>query len=107
MTTEITDEQIDRLATGLAAIRLEECSDAQVSMLRAAALADLLLAAAEHRADERALGSLPVIEAALAERGIAWVCRCGQGMKDDAATCGCGGTLQAMVEAEMVLSEDE
>ena len=40
-----TEQQIDRLAAGLAAIQLETCSDAEVSELRVAALADLLAGA--------------------------------------------------------------
>ena len=84
-------------------MRLDECSDEDVSELRIAALADLLLAAEEHRADERALGALPVIEAALAERGVAWRCDCGQVLLDDAAVCSCGGTLGGQVRTEMEL----
>lgn len=99
----ISEQQIDRLAAGLAALRLDECSDEEVSELRVAALADLLLAASEHRADERALGALPAIEAALAERGVAWACDCGQVQLDDAAVCSCGGTLGGQVKAEMEL----
>ena len=101
-----TEQQIDRLAAGLAALRLDECSDEDVSELRVAALADLLLAAAEeHRADERALGALVVLEAALAERGLAWRCDCGQGQREDAAVCSCGGTLGGQVKAEMELGQ--
>ena len=99
-----TDERpLDRLAAGLAALRLDECSDGEVSELRVAALADLLLAAEERRLDERALGALPAIEAALAERGLAWACDCGQVQREDAAVCSCGGTLGGQVKAEMEL----
>ena len=99
----ISEQQIDRLAAGLAAIQLEACSDGEVSELRVAALADLLAAAEEHVADERALGALPVIEAALAERGVAWVCDCGRVVQDDAATCSCGACLGELVRTEMEL----
>ena len=99
----ITEQQIDRLAAGLAALQLDECSDKEVSELRVAALADLLAAAEEHVADERALGALPVIEAALAERGVAWVCDCGRVVQDDAATCSCGACLGELVRTEMEL----
>lgn len=101
----ISEQQIDRLAAGLAALRLDECSDGEISELRIAALADLLLAAEAHVADERALGALPVIEAALAERGVAWRCDCGQVLLDDAAVCACGGTLGGQVKAEMDLGQ--
>ena len=100
-----TEQQIDRLAAGLAALRLDECSDEDVSELRVAALADLLLAAAEeHRADERALGALVVLEAALTERGVAWVCDCGQVQREDAAVCSCGGTLGELVRVELAMA---
>ena len=100
-----TEQQIDRLAAGLAAIQLETCSDAEVSELRVAALADLLAGAEERRLDERALGALPAIEAALAERGLAWRCDCGQVLLDDAAVCSCGGTLGGQVRTEMELGQ--
>jgi len=99
----ITEQQIDRLAAGLAALKLDECSDGEVSELRVAALADLLLAAELRQADERALGALPVIEAALAERGVAWRCDCGRMQREDSAVCSCGGTLGELVKVEMEL----